>query len=167
MYISSYWPPNSISTIQSEEPHVMDHLSKFHLNRTVNEPGNAVLWKLRKLEKWWRHGLEVRRWRLARLNYRPTVPVARKVQKTVFFVNRTPHTSLVWRLAANWVPPGGSCFSRNPEILPLHLRSPNTPWSSSIANFTKSSLEFIYSYKDSHPKPIHSLFPVQLNHQFA
>ena len=31
----------------------MDHLSKLHLNRTVNEPGSAVLRKLRKLEKWW------------------------------------------------------------------------------------------------------------------
>jgi len=51
MYISSYWPPNPISTVQSEEPHVMDHLSKFHLNRTVNEPRNAVLQKLRELEK--------------------------------------------------------------------------------------------------------------------
>jgi len=29
-------------------------MSKFYLNRTVNEPGNAVLRKLRKLEKWWR-----------------------------------------------------------------------------------------------------------------
>jgi len=29
----------------------MDHLSKFHLNRTVNKPGNAVLQKLHKLEK--------------------------------------------------------------------------------------------------------------------
>jgi len=32
----------------------MYHLSKFHLNRTVNELGNTVLRKLRKLEKWWR-----------------------------------------------------------------------------------------------------------------
>jgi len=32
----------------------MDHLSKFHLNWTVNEPENAVLQKLRKLEKQWR-----------------------------------------------------------------------------------------------------------------
>ena len=32
----------------------MDHLSKFHINRTVNELGNAVLRKLRKPEKWWR-----------------------------------------------------------------------------------------------------------------
>jgi len=31
----------------------MDHLSKFHLNRTVNELGNAVLRKLCKLEKRW------------------------------------------------------------------------------------------------------------------
>jgi len=51
MYISSYWTPNPISTVQSEEPHVMDHLSKCHLNRTVNEPGNAILQKLRELEK--------------------------------------------------------------------------------------------------------------------
>jgi len=29
----------------------MDHLSKFHQNRTGNEPGNAVLQKLHKLEK--------------------------------------------------------------------------------------------------------------------
>jgi len=29
----------------------MDHLSKFDLNRTVNEPRNAVLQKLRELEK--------------------------------------------------------------------------------------------------------------------
>jgi len=32
----------------------MDHLSKVHLNRTVNKPGNAILRKLRKPEKWWR-----------------------------------------------------------------------------------------------------------------
>jgi len=51
MYISRYWHPNPISTVQSEEPRVMDHLSKFDLNRTVNEPRNAVLQKLRELEK--------------------------------------------------------------------------------------------------------------------
>jgi len=51
MYISSYWPPNPISTVESEEPHVMDHLAKFHLNQTVNEPKNAVLQKLCELEK--------------------------------------------------------------------------------------------------------------------
>jgi len=26
------------------------------------------------------------------------------------------HASLVWRLAVNWVPPSGSCYSRNPKI---------------------------------------------------
>jgi len=51
MEIYSYWPPNPISTVQSEEPHVMGHLSKFHLNQTVNESENAVLRKLRKPEK--------------------------------------------------------------------------------------------------------------------
>ena len=52
MYISSYWPPNPISTVQSEEQPVMDHLSNFHLNRTVNKLGNAVLRKLHELEKY-------------------------------------------------------------------------------------------------------------------
>jgi len=32
----------------------MYHLSKFQLNWTVNKPGNGVLRKLHKLEKWWR-----------------------------------------------------------------------------------------------------------------
>jgi len=50
-YISSYCPPNQISTVNSEELHVMDYLSKFHLDWTVNEPGNAILRKLRKPEK--------------------------------------------------------------------------------------------------------------------
>ena len=43
--------PNPISTVQSEEQHVVNHLPKFHLNRTVNESGNTILQKLRKLEK--------------------------------------------------------------------------------------------------------------------
>jgi len=52
MYISSYCTPNQMSTVQSQELHVMDHLSKFHLNQTVNEPRNIVVRKLCKLEKW-------------------------------------------------------------------------------------------------------------------
>ena len=59
-YISSYCPPNQISIVHSEELHVMDYLSKFYLNQTVNEPGNAVLRKLRKTEK--------KRWRLTPRN---------------------------------------------------------------------------------------------------
>jgi len=47
----SYCPSNPISTVQSEELHVMDHLSKFHLNRTVNESIIAVLQKLHEPEK--------------------------------------------------------------------------------------------------------------------
>jgi len=50
-YISLFMHPIQISTVQSEEQHVVKHLPKFHLNRTVNEAGNAVLWKLRRLEK--------------------------------------------------------------------------------------------------------------------
>jgi len=33
------------------------------------------------------------------------------------------HTSLVWCLAAKWVPPGGSSSSKNPAALPLCLRT--------------------------------------------
>ena len=42
-YISSYKQPIEISTVQSKEQHVRNQLSKFYLNRTVNELGNAVL----------------------------------------------------------------------------------------------------------------------------
>jgi len=51
MYISSCRHQIPISTVQSEEQHVINLLSKFHLNRTVNESGNTILQKLRKLEK--------------------------------------------------------------------------------------------------------------------
>ena len=46
-YISSYRPPNQISTVHCEE-HVIDHLSKFHLTLMVNKSGNVILRKLRK-----------------------------------------------------------------------------------------------------------------------
>jgi len=48
-YISNYRYPIQISTVQRKEQYVMDHLSKFHINQTVNEPENAVFWKLCKL----------------------------------------------------------------------------------------------------------------------
>jgi len=50
-YISSYIHLIQISTAQSKEQYVMNHFSSFHLNRTVNEPENTVLRKLRRLEK--------------------------------------------------------------------------------------------------------------------
>ena len=50
-YISLFRHPKWISTVQSEEQHVVKHLTKFHPNRTVNEAGNAVLRKLRRPEK--------------------------------------------------------------------------------------------------------------------
>ena len=120
MYISSYWPPNPISTVQSEEPHVMDHLSKFHLNRTVNESGNAVLQKLHEPEKLvapsaqnQEHGA----WR-----YKPSVGrfLFPENTKNSIFHESEYHASLVWRLAAKWVPPGGSCTC---EPYVLHIIS--------------------------------------------
>jgi len=62
-------------------------MSKFHLNQTVNEPGNAVLRKLRKLEKMVApRAQKWGRWRLAGLYYHRAVPVPRKIWKTAFFV---------------------------------------------------------------------------------
>jgi len=105
MYISSYGPPNQISTVHSEELHVMDYLSKFHLNRTVNEAGNAVLRKLRRLEKSMSPG---------GMKLAPGGSGSTKSTKTAFFVYH--HASLVWRLAVTNVPPGDSCCSRNLNI---------------------------------------------------
>ena len=70
----------------------MDLLSKFHPNRTVNEPGNAVLRKLRKPEKV--VAPSTQKWKVA-----PGGTVlalsgscCAKSTKTTFFVNQsTPH----------------------------------------------------------------------------
>jgi len=75
----------------------------------VNEPENAVLRKLRKLEKWWRlapRSEEGGAWR--------DQTTARRFLLCEKY--KTLRTYLVWRLAAKWVPLGGSCCSRNPEI---------------------------------------------------
>jgi len=61
----------------------MDHLSKFHLNRTFNEPGNVVLQKLCELEKRWRLAPRIV-WRLAVQIQRRAVPVPRKYEKQHF-----------------------------------------------------------------------------------
>jgi len=124
MYISSYWPPNPISAVEHEEPHVMDHLSKFHWNRTINELENAVLQKLHKLEKWWRLAPRSKDVAPGGTELPPGGFCFAKNTKNNVFRESEQHASLVWCLAAKWVPPGGSCCSKNPEILPLHLRSP-------------------------------------------
>jgi len=123
MYRSSYWPPNPISTVQSEDPHVMDHLSKFHLNRTVNEPENLVLWKLRKPEKWWRLTPRSEDVAPGGTELAPCGSCSAKNTKNSIFRESEHHTSLLWHLAANWMPPGGSCSSRNPDIplAPMNL----------------------------------------------
>ena len=61
MCISSYWSSNPIFTVQSEEPRVMDDLSNFHLNQTVNEPENAVLQQLHEPEKLVAPGIQTQR----------------------------------------------------------------------------------------------------------
>jgi len=76
-YNSTYCHPNQISTVHSEELHVMDHLSKFHLNRTVNELGNAIFRKLLKPEKYVApRAKKIKAWRRAVSQMRPAVPAA-------------------------------------------------------------------------------------------
>jgi len=64
----------------------MNLLSKFHLNRTVNESGNAVLRKLRKLKKF----------------VAPSGACCAKCMKNSVFVQYSR------RLAESLLPPGGS-----------------------------------------------------------
>jgi len=116
MYISSYSPPNPISTIQSEEPHVMDHLPQFHLNRTVNEPGKAVLRKLRKLEKWLRLAPRSEDVAPDGTELAPGGTCSAKITKNSIFRESKHHTSLIWRLATNWVPPSDSYRFKDPKI---------------------------------------------------
>jgi len=106
-YISSYCPSNQISTVHSEGLHVMDYLSKFHLNRTVNEMRNAVLRKLRRPEK----SMAPSGMKLV-----PGGSCSTKSTKNNIFHEIKHHTSLIWCLAVTNVPPGGSCYSRNPNI---------------------------------------------------
>ena len=107
-YISLFRHPIQISTVESEEPHVVKHLPKFHLNRTVNEVGNTVLQKLNKLEKSVAPG---------GMKLAPGGSCSTKSTKNSIFRELENHASLVWRLTANGLPPGSSCCSRNPEIL--------------------------------------------------
>jgi len=100
----------------------MDHLLKFHLNQTVNESGNAVLRKLRKLEK---------RCRLALRNLEPSVcgtkpmpggSCSAKIRKTTFFMNQ--NTTRIFGMA-----PSGQLGAARQLLLfqepinPLHLRT--------------------------------------------
>jgi len=43
-----YKPPNKDHTIQIEEQHVTNQLSKFQLKLTINETGNTILPKLHR-----------------------------------------------------------------------------------------------------------------------
>ena len=108
MYISSYWPPNPIFTVQSEESHVMDHLSKFHLNQTVNREMQFYE-NCANQKNWWRLVPRIRQ--LAPGGTK--IPLGNycyvKSTKNNVFRESTHHAPLVWRLAANMVPPGGSC----------------------------------------------------------
>jgi len=97
-YISLCRHPIQISTVQSEEQHVVNNLPKFHLNRTGNELENAGLQKLRRLGKFVVPG---------GMKAAPGDTCSVKTRKTTFFVNRTPHLSP----DDSSLPPGGAYSS--------------------------------------------------------
>jgi len=112
MYISSCKHPIQISTVQSEEQHVMNLLSKFHQNRTVNESGNAVLRKLRKLENFVAPSAQkIENQSLApgSIEATPGSSCCAKSTKNSFFVQCSR------RLAEPPLPPGGSS-QKKPRI---------------------------------------------------
>jgi len=82
----------------------------------------------------------------------------RENTKNKIFRESEHHASLVWRLAANWVPLGGSCSSKNPAALPLRLRTsvfPSFPWH---ADFHLFSCNPASNYCGSYPQRIHYQF---------
>ena len=94
----------------------MDHLSKFHLNRTVNELENQFHENCTNQKNWWRLAPRIRRLAPGGTKLPPggtKLPLdgycCAKSMKNNIFRESTHHAPLVWRLAANWVPPGGSC----------------------------------------------------------
>ena len=65
--------------MQTKEQHVMDQLSKFQLNPTVNESGNSILRKLQI--QWHLVPSKTRDLGLAEGNQRPAPPIAQKYEK--------------------------------------------------------------------------------------
>ena len=98
-YISLCKHPIQISTVQSEEQHVMKNLPKFHLNRTVNESGNAVLRKLRRPGKLVAPSARISSPAPGGTKLPPGGSSSAKIQKTAFFVNQntTHHLYGAWR----------------------------------------------------------------------
>jgi len=76
----------------------MDYLSKFHLNRTVNESKNAVLQKLCRPGKLVAPG---------GMNAAPGDTCSAKTRKIAFFVNKTTLSSP----GGSSLPPGGTYSS--------------------------------------------------------
>jgi len=95
----------------------MDHLSKFHLNRTINEPGNVVLQKLHERENGGALRPEIRSLKPEAWQYKTSIErfLFCKNTKNIIFRESEHPASLVWCLAA-MASPGGSYCSRNPEI---------------------------------------------------
>jgi len=66
----------------------MDHLSKFHLNRTINEPKNAILKKLREPKKLVAPSAQNSSLAPGGTNPAPGGSCSAKIRKIVFFVNQ-------------------------------------------------------------------------------
>ena len=94
MYISSCRHKLQISTVQSEEQHVMNRLSKFHLNQRLTNRATQFYENCANQKKSVAPSAQkIKAWRLAVSKLRPTVPTTRKVQKIAFLYS----IRIAWR----------------------------------------------------------------------
>ena len=134
----------------------MDHLSKFYLNRIVNEPGNAVLRKLHALEKLWRLAPRIKSLAPGGTNPARGGSCSMKIWKTTFFVNQ--NTMPLWYGA--WRPNG--CHQAVPA--PANL----TPFTTTLISINfwlhriRSQLLGLLFIPTTSHSWIHSHFPLRL-----
>jgi len=88
-----------ISTVQSEEQHGVKNLPKIHLNRTVNESGNAVLQKVRRPGKLVAPSARISSLATGGTKLPSGGSCSAKIRKTAFFMNHntTHHWYGAWR----------------------------------------------------------------------
>jgi len=137
---------------------VNNHLSKFHLNRTVNEPGNTVLRKVRELEKWWRLAPRIRKVAPGGTILPSGSSCSAKNMKNNIFRESKHHTSLVWHLAAKLVPQVVPAVLGILQLFPCTCEPqffPSFPWH---ANFHKFSRNPTSNYNYLYPQRIHYQF---------
>jgi len=156
MYISSYWSPNPISTVQSEEPHVMDHLSNFTLIGWLTNREMQFYKNCANQKNWWRLAPRISSLAPGSTNPMLGSSYSSKIWKTTSFVNR--NTMPLWYGA--WRP--NACRQAIPA--PANL----TPFTSTLISINfwlhmiRSQLLGLRFIPNTSHSRIHSHFPLRL-----